>query len=108
MVRVIRFQSSLRLKWDHRLDVEHILDVVARPDTEVGVVLKRQADHVGYRILGGLGQRLRALTFRPQVAGETSDTEQYYRGQCKGGDYRNLHCYRLLMVNLSRCLLSGF
>ena len=38
------------------MNVEHILDIVTGSKTEVGVVLKRQADQAGNGILGCPGQ----------------------------------------------------
>jgi hypothetical protein len=41
---------------NHRLDVQDVRRVVARADAEQGVVLERQADHCGDRILRCLGE----------------------------------------------------
>jgi hypothetical protein len=41
---------------DYRLDVEHVRDVVVRPDVEEGVVLERQADQRRDRVLRRFGE----------------------------------------------------
>ena len=56
---------SVQVKGDHRLDVQHVLNPVVRSDAAVHVVLQRNADEVGDRILCLLGQL--GFIFRSQA-----------------------------------------
>ena len=44
------------MKRNHRLNVKHVLNIVTRSETEIGVVLKRQADQIGHRVLSRFGE----------------------------------------------------
>ena len=49
---------------NHRLNVEHVLGAIVRPDTKVRIVLKGNADKTGDGILRGLGQASRVIRGR--------------------------------------------
>ena len=46
----------IEVKRNHRLNVKHLLNIVTSPETEVSVVLKRQADQIGHRVLSRFSQ----------------------------------------------------
>jgi hypothetical protein len=45
-----------QLYWNHRLDIQHVQNLVIRARIEIGVILKRHTDEIRYRVLRLLGK----------------------------------------------------